>query len=75
LNRRPRTSFWRESSQVGKHVVTKIDDKVIVDYTEEAAPLRPPELAHHLISHGTFALQGHDPRSEVHHRNLNVQPL
>ena len=24
---------------------------------------------------GTFALQGHDPGSEVHYRNIKVKPL
>jgi hypothetical protein len=70
-----RTWFTLSVTVQGKHVVTKVDDKVIVDYTEEDAPVRPPELAHRLISHGTFALQGHDPKSEVHYRNVKVRPL
>jgi Domain of Unknown Function (DUF1080) len=70
-----RTWFTLSVTVQGKHVVTKVDDKVIVDYTEEDSPVRPPELAHRLISHGTFALQGHDPKSEVHYRNVKVRPL
>ena len=59
----------------GKHVVTSIDGKVIVDYTEEASPQRPKGLEQRLITSGTFALQGHDPESEVHYRNIKVRRL
>ena len=59
----------------GKHVVTSIDGKLIVDYTEEANPVRPKGLEQRLIASGTFALQGHDPESEVHFRNIKVRRL
>jgi hypothetical protein len=28
-----------------------------------------------VLDHGTFALQGHDPASEVHYKNIKVKPL
>ena len=59
----------------GKHIVTKVNDKVISDYTEEENVKRPKEFAGRLISSGTFAIQGHDPGSEVHYRNIMVKPL
>ena len=59
----------------GKHVTTKIDDKLIVDYTEEDNPPRAKGLEQRLIKSGTFALQGHDPGSEVHFRNIMVRKL
>ncbi|MEP7157541.1 MAG: DUF1080 domain-containing protein [Betaproteobacteria bacterium] len=59
----------------GKHVVTKIDDKVIVDYTEEENPPRAKGLEQRLLKSGTFALQGHDPGSEVHFREIMVRTL
>jgi hypothetical protein len=59
----------------GKHVTTKVDDTVIVDYTEEEHPTRTKDLEGRLLSSGTFALQGHDPGSEVHYRNIRVRPL
>jgi len=59
----------------GKHVVTQIDGKTIVDYTEEPSPVRPKGLEKRLIASGTFALQGHDPGSEVHYRNIKVRVL
>ena len=59
----------------GKHVVTKVNDKVITDYTEEENPKREDQFKGRLISHGTFALQGHDPGSEVHFKNIAVKVL
>ena len=59
----------------GKHVVTRIDGQVVVDYTEEPNPPRLEDLAHRLIGSGTFALQGHDPGSETHYRNIKVRVL
>jgi len=59
----------------GKRIVTKVDGKVIVDYTEEANPERKKGLEQRLIGSGTFALQGHDPESEVHFREILVRKL
>lgn len=59
----------------GKHVVTQVNGKTIVEYTEPADPQRPKPMAGRLITHGTFALQGHDPISKVFYRNIMVKPL
>ena len=59
----------------GQRVTTMIDDQLIVDYTEEPNPPRDDDLKHRLIGSGTFALQGHDPGSEVHYRNIKVRAL
>ena len=59
---------------VGKHVTTSVNGKVIVDYTEEEQPQRKGNPGR-LIASGTFALQGHDPGSEVHYKNIFVKPL
>ncbi len=58
----------------GNHVITKVNDKVVVDYTEAqpAEGLRPSLKR---LSSGTFALQGHDPGSKIHYRNIFVKPL
>jgi hypothetical protein len=58
---------------VGKRVTTLIDDQLIVDYTEEANPPREKGLEQRLIGSGTFALQGHDPGSEVWYRRVRVR--
>jgi hypothetical protein len=59
----------------GKHVVVKLNDKVVVDYTEPENVQRPPDMAGRLISSGTFALQGHDPNSKVYFKNIVVKVL
>lgn len=59
----------------GKHIVTKVNDKVITDYTEEENAQRTGEFKNRLVSSGTFALQGHDPGSEVHYKNIAVKIL
>jgi hypothetical protein len=59
----------------GKRIVTKVNDKVISDYTEEENPKREGQFKQRLIGSGTFAIQGHDPGSEIHYRNIKVKPL
>ncbi len=59
----------------GKHVIIKINDKTVVDYTEPENVKRPESMALRVISNGTFALQGHDPKSIVHFKNIMVKPL
>ncbi|HEV7401373.1 MAG TPA: DUF1080 domain-containing protein [Chthoniobacteraceae bacterium] len=58
----------------GKHVVTKVNDKVITDWTQEgdAGPEKQPNRK---IDHGTFAIQGHDPGSKVYFKDIQVKPL
>lgn len=63
--------FTYEISVEGKHIVLKIDGKVITDYTEPADLVRPERQ----LSSGTFALQIHDPGSVVKFRNIQVKPL
>lgn len=59
----------------GKRVTIKLNDKIVVDYTEPASAQRPPEMASRVLSSGTFALQGHDPKSKVYFKNIMVKPL
>ena len=59
----------------GKRVQTFVNGRQIVDYTEEPNPERPPNMKNRLISHGTFAIQGHDPESRVIYRNIKVRVL
>ncbi|MBS1666964.1 MAG: DUF1080 domain-containing protein [Bacteroidetes bacterium] len=60
---------------VGKHVIIKINDKTVVDYTEPEGYTPPENHPGRKISDGTFALQGHDPKSEVHFKNIMVKVL
>jgi hypothetical protein len=59
----------------GKHVITKINDKTIVDYIEPEGAVAPKNHPGRLISSGTFALQGHDPKSIVFYKDIMVKPL
>jgi len=59
----------------GRHVVVKVNDKVVNDYVESDPPERDSDWTEHIIASGTFALQGHDPKSEIHFRNVLVKPL
>ncbi len=59
----------------GKHIIIKLNDKTVVDYTEPENVERPTDMAGRKISDGTFALQGHDPKSKVYFKNIMVKPL
>ncbi len=59
----------------GKRVIVKLNDKTVVDYTEPDNVKRDPDMAGRVISHGTFALQGHDPNSKVYFKDIMVKPL
>ena len=59
----------------GKRVIIKINDKVVVDYTEPADVKRPEDMKGRILSSGTFALQGHDPGSKVYFKNIMVKIL
>lgn len=59
----------------GKRVITKINDKVVVDYTEPENVKPPEDHPGRFIGSGTFALQGHDPKSIVYFKNIMVRPL
>lgn len=57
----------------GKRVTVKINDRQVVDYTEPEGVERPEGLRERLIGKGTFALQGHDPKSKVYYKNIKVK--
>jgi hypothetical protein len=61
----------------GNHVVTKINNKVVADYTETAESLaKVPGIEEgRKMGKGTFALQAHDPGSTVLYRNIRVKRL
>lgn len=52
----------------GRRVQIMVDDRPLVDYTE-------PDTSLTRLTGGTIALQGHDPGSEVHYRNIRIRPL
>lgn len=62
--------FTMEIIVQGKHIITKVNGKTQVDYTE-------PEKVEGLrrLTSGTFAIQAHDPGSKVSYKNILVKPL
>jgi Domain of Unknown Function (DUF1080) len=59
----------------GKRIRTYVNDKLIVDYTEPGNVTPPENHPGRRLSSGTFALQGHDPKSKVFYKNIMVRPL
>jgi hypothetical protein len=67
--------WWTQTIIVqGKHAIVKINDKVVVDYTEPAGK-EPGKDFPRMIGEGTFALQAHDPKSVVRFKNIRVKRL
>jgi hypothetical protein len=58
-----------------KRVIVKINNKVVLDYTEPENVQRSAGDKQRVLSSGTFALQGHDPNSLVYFKNIMVKPL
>jgi len=59
----------------GKKVTIKINGKTVNEYTEPDNVERPADMADRKIASGTFALQGHDPKSKVYFKDIMVKPL
>ena len=59
----------------GKQVRTRVNEMLVVDYVEPDPPFQADPKFQRVLSHGTFALQGHDPGSTTHFRNIRVRPL
>lgn len=59
----------------GKRIIIKLNDKTVVDYTEPENVKREAGNEGRVLSSGTFALQGHDPKSKVYFKNIMVKPL
>jgi len=57
-----------------KHVTIKVNDKVAVDWEQEP-DRKAGEAATLILDKGTFALQAHDPKSVVRHKNIRVKRL
>ncbi|MDP4252325.1 MAG: DUF1080 domain-containing protein [Bacteroidota bacterium] len=59
----------------GKHVVVKLNNRVVTDWTQPDGFVPPENHPGRIISSGTFALQGHDPKSVVYFKDIMVKPL
>ena len=68
--------YWTQHIIVkGRHVVIKINDKIVVDYTEPEGKKAFDKSFERRLGSGTFALQGHDPKSKVYFKNIKVRRL
>ena len=67
--------FVMEIIVSGKNVRTMVDGKLVIDFTEPEPPQPPPKMEGRVLSRGTFAIQGHDPESQVEYRKIEVKPL
>lgn len=69
------TWFTQHITVTGKSVVIRVDGKVTAEYTEPAGVERPADMAGRKLGSGTFALQGHDPKSKAFFKNVMVKVL
>jgi len=57
----------------GRNIKTFVNGKLVVFYTEPEGVVPGRRL--NLEEGGSFAIQAHDPKSEVHYRNIRVKEL
>ncbi len=66
--------FTMHIKVVGKHITVSVDDTVVTDYVEPD-DVNYEKFPGRKISSGTFAIQGHDPKSVVYYKNIMVKAL
>ncbi len=67
--------WWTQEIVVKDNTVTVlVDGKRVFQYTEPPGAQAGKDFGRKL-SQGTFALQGHDPKSTIHYRNIQVKRL
>jgi len=68
--------FELRASVRGKNIQVQVNGVPVVDYIEPEEPVIPPGIeTERQLDHGTFALQCHDPGSNVLFRSIRVRPL
>ncbi len=67
--------WWTQEIIVqGNSVTVLIDGQKVLQYVEPKGA-QPGRDFERKLSEGTFALQGHDPGSEIHYKNIRVKRL
>lgn len=67
--------WWTQEIIVeGGKVTVKVDGKIVLQYTEPPGAQAGKDFERKL-GEGTFALQGHDPKSVVRYKNIRVKRL
>lgn len=59
----------------GNTITVKVNDKVVSEWTQPADWNGTKEFPGRRIEAGTIALQGHDPGSTVHYKNIRIKML
>ena len=59
----------------GKHILIQVDGITQVDWTEPEDWTPPPTMPGRVLSEGTFCIQGHDPKSTVFIKDIQVKVL
>ena len=67
--------YTQEIIVQGRHIVTKVNGKTVVDYTEPENKEAATADFERRLDKGTFALQAHDPDSKVYFKNIRVKRL
>jgi hypothetical protein len=67
--------FTQHITVQGKHVTIRVNGKVTAEYTEPPNVERPADMAGRKLGSGTVAIQGHDPKSKVFYRNIQIKLL
>lgn len=56
-----------------KRVTIYVNGVMVNDYTESTPPKLPKKRPHVHLNQGTFAIQGHDPKSVIYFKDIKVQ--
>lgn len=59
----------------GKQVQVRVNEMLVVDYVEPEEPFRADTNFQRVLSHGTFALQGHDAGSTTYFKDIRARRL
>ena len=59
----------------GNTVTVKLNDKQVVHWTQPAGWKGSSDFPQRRLDSGTIALQGHDPNSTIHYRNIRIKLL
>ncbi len=59
----------------GQRIILKVNGETTVDYTQPVGEAPDAKNPGRQLSEGTFAIQAHDPESEVHFQRFAVKPL
>ncbi len=67
--------FTQHITVQGKRITARVNGKQVMEYTEPDDLQPPANIPQRRLSSGTVALQGHDPKSRVLYRNIQVKLL